>query len=556
MLSDPVIVANAAVLALIVVVCVAAPLITSASPIRSSTGDILIPPSAAHPLGGDGVGRDVLARLLYGGQASLLGALITVAVAIAIGAPLGLIAGYFRGWFDGVSNWVFNLIMAIPAIVLLLVVLVAVGNNIYIAMVVFGVLIAPSVFRIVRASVTAVREELYVDAARVAGLSEGRIVRRHILRVSIAPLIIQASQLLGVGVVIQAGLEFLGLGSASKPSWGGMLNDAFPNIYADPLLLVWPSAAIVITVICTSLLGNAVRDRYQGRGRQSVRPSRAGDIEVTNGGSAMPPIEGAILEVEDLRVSYGDRNVVAGVGFAVMAGEVLGIVGETGSGKSQTAFAIMGLLPAAARRRAARILFDGSDLQTIDDAAVNRLRGKRIGYIPQEPMSNLDPAFTIGSQLVEPIRRHLHISRTEARRRSLELLARVGIREPERVFRSYPHELSGGMAQRVLIAGAVSCDPDLVIADEPTTALDVTVQAEVLQLLRSLQAERGMAMMIVTHDFGVVADICDRVVVMRDGTIVESAPVRQLFADPQHAYTRLLLDSSLADSPFREELAG
>jgi peptide/nickel transport system permease protein len=566
MLRDPTIVVTVAVLAIIAVACAAAPLLTPLDPTRSSTADILAPLSAAHPLGGDGVGRDVWARLLYGGRSSMIGALITVVVALLIGGPPGLLAGYFRGWLDGVSSWVFNLLMAMPGIVVLLVVLPTVGNNIYIAMAVFGVLVAPSVFRLIRASVTSVREELYVDAARVSGLSEGRILRRHILRVSIAPVIIQAAQLFGVGIVIQAGLEFLGLGSSSVPSWGAMLNDAFANIYLAPLLLLWPSLAIVVTVMSASLLGNAVRDLYQGRGRQAVRRRRDRSASSTRAAGTTPArtadpssdVErptGALLEVADLRVSYGDREVVSGIGFSVAPGEVLGIVGETGSGKSQTAFSLMGLLPAAARRTAARIDFDGNDLLALDDRAINdRVRGSGIGYIPQEPMSNLDPTFTIGAQLVEPIRRHLHLSRADARLRALDLLDRVGIRDPKRLFSLYPHELSGGMAQRVLIAGAVSCEPKLIIADEPTTALDVTVQADVLQLMRSLQEERGMAMIIVTHDFGVVADICDRVVVMHRGTIVESASRDRLFSDPQHPYTRLLLDSSLADSPFRKEL--
>ena len=198
--------------------------------------------------------------------------------------------------------------------------------------------------------------------------------------------------------------------------------------------------------------------------------------------------------------------------------------------------------------------FGGQELQGLGRAAMNRLRGRHIAYIPQEPMSNLDPSFRIGTQLVEPMRQYLGLSSADAKRQALALLERVGIPEPERVYRSYPHEISGGMAQRVLIAGAVSCDPELLIADEPTTALDVTVQAEVLDLMRSLQQERDMGMILVTHDFGVVADICDQVAVMQTGRIVENAPATDLFADPQHAYTRMLLDSTLEDSEPRPAL--
>jgi peptide/nickel transport system permease protein len=274
---------------------------------------------------------------------------------------------------------------------------------------------------------------------------------------------------------------------------------------------------------------------------------------------ASEPPEGALLAVQDLHVSYPKADgsvseVVRGVSLTLRRGEVLGLVGESGSGKSQTAFAVLGLLPPTARTSAARLAFDGTDLQRLSPAERNRLRGRRIGYIPQEPMSNLDPSFRIGSQLTEPMRHHLKLSRAEARRRALDLLARVGIQDPERVFDSYPHEISGGMAQRVLIAGAVSCDPELLIADEPTTALDVTVQAEVLDLLRSLVAERDLGVVMVTHDFGVVADLCDTVAVMQAGRIVEEAPAGLLFDAPRHEYTRMLLGSTLENTPSRQEL--
>ena len=265
-----------------------------------------------------------------------------------------------------------------------------------------------------------------------------------------------------------------------------------------------------------------------------------------------------LLAVDNLKVDYpvdgGRRTVVDGVSLTVGRGQVLGLVGESGSGKSQTAFSLLGLLPPEARVSAGRLLFDGVELKGMGRGAMNRLRGKRIAYVPQEPMSNLDPSFTIGSQLAEPVRQHMKVSAQEAKTLLLGLLERVGINDPARVYSSYPHQISGGMAQRVLIAGAISCDPDLLIADEPTTALDVTVQAEILDLIRSLQAERNMGVILVTHDFGVVADICDRVAVMHSGKIVETASVRELFAAPQDAYTRMLLSSTLEDAKPRPPL--
>ncbi|MEV1063640.1 dipeptide/oligopeptide/nickel ABC transporter permease/ATP-binding protein [Streptomyces sp. NPDC050263] len=566
LLRSPVAVTCLVLLALISLASLFAPLLTSQDPAHTSLTDSLAPVSGQHPLGGDGVGRDVLSRLLYGGRTSLLGALIAVAVALVIGVPAGLVAGYYRKWFDAVSSWLANLLMAVPAIIVLLVVMSAVGQNTYVAMAVFGVLMSPGVFRLIRASVISVREELYVDAARVSGLADPRIIRRHILPVVQAPTVIQAAQMLGLGIVIQSGLEFLGLGSAIQASWGSMLNDAFANIYTKPVLMVWPGVTLAVTVAAFGLLGNSVRDALDGSAANGRRP-RFATARKQAAAKRTPPVtsgmstseaDDALLVLEGLKVSYptaeGGKTVVDGVSLTVRRGEVLGLVGESGSGKSQTAFAVLGLLPREAQVSSSRLVFDGTELGGLGRAEMNRYRGRRIAYVPQEPMSNLDPSFRIGAQLVEPVRRHLGVSAAEARTKTLGLLERVGIADPERVFHSYPHQISGGMAQRVLIAGAVSCEPDLLIADEPTTALDVTVQAEVLDLVRSLQRERNMGVILVTHDFGVVADICDRVTVMQTGAVVESAPVRQLFADPQHPYTRMLLASTLEDAEPRSAL--
>jgi peptide/nickel transport system permease protein len=239
------------------------------------------------------------------------------------------------------------------------------------------------------------------------------------------------------------------------------------------------------------------------------------------------------------------------VSLDIRRGEVHGLIGESGSGKTQTAWSVLRLLPAGGEILQGSVRFDGEDLSRVPEAKMRDIRGRRIAYIPQEPMSNLDPSFTIGSQLTEPMRIKLGVSKSEAKARALKLLGQVGIPNPERTFASYPHELSGGMAQRVLIAGAVSCEPDLVIADEPTTALDVTIQAEILDLLRELQQELGVTILIVTHNFGVVADLCDRVSVMQKGRIVETGPARAIFADPQHPYTRSLFDAILHEDQAR-----
>ncbi|WP_025034877.1 ABC transporter ATP-binding protein [Bradyrhizobium sp. DOA9] len=255
-----------------------------------------------------------------------------------------------------------------------------------------------------------------------------------------------------------------------------------------------------------------------------------------------------LIEIKDLRIRFhGDdgriTHAVDGVDLSVANGATLGLVGESGCGKSVTSLAIMGLLPKQSAEISGAIRFDGFDLLTTPDQTLRDLRGNRLAMIFQEPMTSLNPSFTIGDQIIETILRHRGGSRRSARDRAIELLRRVHIPSPERRIDDYPHKLSGGMRQRVMIAMALACDPRLLIADEPTTALDVTLQAQILELMRELKAASGAAIILITHDLGVVAEVCDEVAVMYAGEIVERAPVDELFSAPQHPYTVGLLGS-------------
>ncbi|THG29396.1 dipeptide/oligopeptide/nickel ABC transporter permease/ATP-binding protein [Naasia lichenicola] len=568
MLKNPTGLAAIIVLALIILLAILADVLAPMDPSVANINDVLAPPSALHPLGGDSAGRDVLSRLLFATRFSIAGALWAVLIAAVIGVTSGLIAGYYQKWFETVSVWIISVIQALPGIVVLLAARAVVGPSLWLIMAVFGLILSPAFYRLTYTAVVGVRNELFVDAARVAGVGDVSIIGRHILSVVRAPIIIQAALLAGIGIAVQAGLDFLGLGDAKLVTWGQMLSDAFSRMYQAPTLLIWPSLAMALTSVALVLFGNALRDELERaagkpkrrrRGVAAVAPKVATEKPVTHA-EAQGDARSTLLEVKDLVVGYDQpdgslKQVVNGVSLMVRKGEVHGLIGESGSGKTQTAWSILRLLPAGGRIVAGSVVFDGKDLAGLSERDMVKLRGRRISYIPQEPMSNLDPSFTIGSQLVEPMVVTLGISKAEAKQRALDLLGRVGLPDPQKTFSSYPHEVSGGQAQRVLIAGAVSCEADLIIADEPTTALDVTVQAEILELLRDLQNDLGVSILIVTHNFGVVADLCDRVSVMQNGLIVETGPARAIFADPQHPYTKALFEAILEDGAARGPLA-
>ena len=557
------------VLLLVVLVGVLAPWLAPYDPNLVDLSITRAAPSTDHWLGGDTTGRDVASRLIWGTQITLWGALVAIVTALVLGVPSGLAAGFYGGKTDRIAAWISDGLQSIPGMVILLIVGANTGNNFNILMVTVGVFMAPGYFRLTRSTVLSVRSEAYVDAARVAGLSDARIMTRHIITQVTAPIVIQSALTAGMAMGMQAGLQFLGIGGGTTPGWGAAMNEGFKVMRTDPLLLLWPSIALGITIAALAVLGSTLADVISVKTVTLSRKERkriaaenaakraAGATTTTTGSISVAAVDSAV-RLENLRVTYetpaGEVEVVHGITLDVAPGEVLGIVGESGSGKSQTVFSMLDLLPKSGYYTADAIWIGGEDVTTLAKRDRAQLLGHEIGYIPQEPMTNLDPSYTIGYQLTEPLRAVHGMSRTEAKARALEVLDRVGIVNSQKVMKSYPHELSGGMAQRVLIAGAIAGKPSVLVADEPTTALDVTVQAEVLELLRELQREYQMALVIVTHNFGVVADICDRVVVMRSGSIVEIDDVGPIFAHAENPYTRELIAASLDGAASRAEL--
>ncbi|WP_051791455.1 dipeptide/oligopeptide/nickel ABC transporter permease/ATP-binding protein [Amycolatopsis jejuensis] len=553
LLRNPMALVCLAFLAVVIGVAVIAPVLWP-DVAAQQAGDLLAAkrgPSGGHPLGTDALGRDMLDRLLVGARPTVIGVAEALVVVLAVGVPLGLVAGFFGGRLDRIISWIADLMFATPAIVIILVVLSVFPQNMAAAMVTFGVIAAPGLLRIVRSATLPVRQELYVDAALVAGLSRSYIIVRHVLPRIAGPVIVQASLLASIALQVQAGLSFLQLVvPIPAPSWGGMVADGMQVIEQQPWLVVPPGLAIALTVLALGLLGDAVRDATTEGWTVAIprRPHR----RAASSGQAQPigsdGDSGALLSIDGLRVAYSARDrkttILDGVGFTVDPGETVGIVGESGCGKTTAAMAILGLLQGTGTIEAGSIRFGGRDLAALPERELRKVRGKEIGLISQEPMVSLNPAFRVGWQLAEALRQHRGLSRKDARAGAIDLLRQVQLPDAEAVARRYPHELSGGMAQRVSIARALAGRPKLLIADEPTTALDVTVQAEILTLLRKIQAEEGMAILLVTHDWGVVADICDRAIVMYAGQVVEHADLDSMFRRPLHPYTESLLASN------------
>jgi len=529
-------------------------------------------PSSSHWLGTDDLGRDILSRIIAGAAIAVRVSVQSVGIAFVIAVPIGLVSAYVGGWVDNVVMRFVDAALSFPALVLALAVAGVLGPSLGHAAIAISITMLPGFVRLVRGSALAVKHETYVEASRSIGVSTRGILLRRILPNIRSPLIIAGSLALGGALLAEAGLSFLGL-SVQPPeaSWGSMLRHAYDvSLFTFPWQLLIPGAAIALTILAINTVGDGLRDafspadtsgrRRRGGGTRTKHRRGLTTVATPVPETTTPAVAGttALLEVNGLTVQFegpsGPVTVVDDVSFSVDAHEVLGLVGESGSGKTVTSLAIMRLLDSPpARIVGGSVRFGQRDLLRADFKEMRRLRGGSMAMVFQDPMSSLNPAFTVQDQLAEAYRLHRHVDRRAARTRALEMLDLVQMPAAAQRLTDYPHELSGGMRQRVMLAMALICEPELLIADEPTTALDVTVQAQILDLLRTLQRELGLAIMFVTHDLGVVADLCDRVAVMYAGQLVEQASVHDLFTSPRHPYTEGLLRAVPQASEARED---
>ncbi|MGW9262739.1 dipeptide ABC transporter ATP-binding protein [Gordonia terrae] len=535
------------IIAVVLVCAVFGPLIAPYGANEIDVPNALQAPSWSHLFGTDDLGRDVFSRVVLAASVSMRVAVIAVAISLTVGVILGMVAGFAGGVLDTALMRIVDVVFSFPVLLLALAIVAVLGPGVTSAMIAIGVVYIPIFARVARADTLRVRQTQYVQAARTMGVRTPAILARHVLPNISGPVIVQTSISLAFAILSEAALSFLGLGvQPPDPSWGRMLFDAQGFITTAWWMGVFPGLAILVTVFAFNLVGDGVRDVLDPRQRTLLRnrghERRSPTVTRPSTGKRRES-DGSVLRVEDLVVGVGPREIVHGISFSVAPGETLGIVGESGSGKSLSVLSATGLFDAPSAYVHGSAVLGDTEIVGATPSKLRALHGSRVGFVFQDPSSSLNPLLTVEQQLTEGPRRHLGLTRAEARERALKLLRDVNLPDPENRLRSYPHQLSGGQRQRVMIAIALACDPELLIADEATTALDVTTQAQIVDLVAELQRERGMAVLWISHDLGVIGRIADRVMVMREGRIVESSDVATLFDDPQDDYTRTLLDS-------------
>ena len=560
------------VLVLVALSAILAPVIAPHDPLE--IGMAYQPPSADHLFGTDNSGRDILSRMLYGGQYSLVIGFGATALALVLGSIIGAVAAVARKAVSEVIMRVLDVIMSIPGIALAAILVLILGNSVPAIIFSIGFMYTPQIARIVRANVVSEYGEDYVRAVIVSGARAPWILMRHVLRNCIAPIMVFTVTLVADAIIFEASLTFIGAGIAEPtPTWGNILSSA-----RDGVLLgrwwqaLFPGIAIMVTCLALNILSEGLTDAMAAApsapvANENAESRREADLLVADPvraykeqAESLSRRLGALREVElartDRRVPdysvepllqvrnlsigfprHGDVNVVDSVSFDVRPGQCMALVGESGCGKSITTKTIMNLLPDTARITG-EVLYKGQDLLKLTREEHRKLLGHELAMVYQDSLSSLNPSMLISAQMKQ-------LTSRGGTRSAEELLELVGL-DPKRTLESYPHELSGGQCQRVIIAMALTRNPSLVICDEPTTALDVTVQKQVIKLLNDLQKQLGFAMIFVSHDLALVAEVASEITVMYAGQVVESAPTKELLTNPIHEYTQGLLGSVLS----------
>ncbi|MFE3150138.1 dipeptide/oligopeptide/nickel ABC transporter permease/ATP-binding protein [Streptomyces sp. NPDC059218] len=492
--------------------------------------------SAAHLLGTDQLGRDIAARVVVATRLTLRLTLTAAVIGVGGGLLLGVAPAVVGRRLGRLITATVGVLVAFPGLLFLLFLATIFGVGSAGAVFAVGLAMVPPMARLVQNLTASIAGSDYVAAARILGVGRFRMVVRHLLPNIAEPSVLFATQATGGILVAFSGLSFLGLGvQPPQYDWGRLLNEQLNRIFVNPAAALAPGAAVVLTGLMFGLVGEVLA-QAGGRRASQAPESTPQEEPVAPDEPAVEHVGGALVRARDLRVTFpGGRQAVRGISLDIGAGEAVGLVGESGSGKSLSALALADLVPHPGRVSAGALGFDGHDLRT------DPRLGTELAMVFQDPMASLNPALRVGRQLAEVAEVHLGASRAEATARAVDRLDAVRIATPGRRARQRPHEYSGGMRQRAVIAMGLMGKPKLIIADEPTTALDVAVQRQVLELLAEVREETGAALLLISHDLAVVAQVCERVLVMYAGLVVENLPVTELLGGAAHPYTRALV---------------
>ena len=541
-------------LVIIVFIAVFAPVLAPYDP-DSFTGidssDVYLPPSPEHWFGTDDAGKDVLTNFMYGARVSLIVGFFAAFISIIIGGVIGISAGFLRGRTENLLMRFTDMMLVIPDLPLIVVIVALTKPSLLNIIFVIGLLGWTTTSRIVRSQTLAVGSRKFVLRARAIGAGNWHIIGKHILPLVMPLLVVNAILVISLAILNESTLSFLGLGDPTALSWGQMLNFAFGRGAMSAgawWALVAPGFGIVWVVLGLTLLGHGLEQvlnpRLEAHHLMPGRPTVQGEAVLQSATRRVRTDSPVLLDVQNLSINYVNEGRVAkavhNVSFQLHEGELLGLVGESGCGKTTLVMALMRLLPAVGEIANGHIYFRGQDLAVLSEEEMEDIRWSGISVIFQGAMNALNPVRTVGDQIAEAITQHLpEMPAGIVNSRVDELLELVGISAEHRDH--FPHQYSGGMRQRAMIAMALSCNPQVVIADEPTTALDVMIQAQILDLLDELRHKLGLAVIFVTHDLGVVAEMCDSVLVMYGGVTAEYASVDTIYNAPRHPYTQELL---------------
>jgi peptide/nickel transport system permease protein len=538
-------------LAVLLTLAIVAPLLWGAAANKTNIMHSGEAPSPAHLLGTDRLGRDLLTRTLTATRLSLALALAATAIAGVLGVPLGITTALAAPRLRAAGLRLIDVLLGFPGILLAIFITAMVGASAQGAVFAIGIAFTPEFARLASTLALSVGGRDYVAAARVLGVGPAALLRRHVLPNIAETLTIAVFSTTASALIAISSLSFLGLGvQPPQFDWGRMLVEGVESFYATPVAALAPATMIAGTGLALGFFGEALAratNPLLWSPLESARTRFGIDAPSVTTPADAPEDGPALLRVSGLTVSFpsprGRIIAVDNVNFSLRPAEIVGIVGESGSGKTQTALAIARLVAHPGCVEARQLTLEGRDIAAARTVALDRFLGRRLALVYQDPMASLNPALTIGTQVAEPAIVHQRMKRSAALRTAAVRMGEVNIPQPDARLGQFPHEFSGGMQQRVMIAMGLMNEPTLIVADEPTTALDVTIQAQVIDVLKSINAQHGTAILLISHNIGVIAEICSRVLVMYAGRIVEDVPLASLLHRPAHPYTQALIDA-------------